>query len=152
MLSSFSLPESFLQPLFGAAELWEMILGSLFFILYIIGQLVGNRAEGKAKPKRKPRKAPPKPKVQVPAGAAKNQEEALRSEVEDFLRRAEAGKQEKKTSPKPRPQRRPQPQAKRKPVEPPPRRVARAEQKPPIASGDVACSVPPASMTSASQC
>ena len=110
-----------LQPLLiAAADLWEMIMGSLFFILYIIVQLVGNRGEAKKKPKRKPRGRLPQAEAPVPVAPPRNQEEALRSEVEEFLRRAE-GKTAKKKPPAP-----PQPQ--RQPVKETPFRLGETKQ------------------------
>ncbi len=102
--------------LLAAADVWEMVIGAIFFILWTVGQLMGGREEAKrkVKPKRPKPQQPVAPQPGEWAGAGKpeaqpaaprNQEEALRSEVEDFLRRAQ-GKpaQPKTTRPKPAPQ------------------------------------------------
>lgn len=96
------------QPIFAVD--WESVIGILFFVLYGVGQLLGNRQEAKAKQKPKPPR-PPQPPRQEPiavdlaepvAAKPRNQEEALRSEIEDFLRRAQG----KPPKPKPEPERR----------------------------------------------
>ena len=99
-----------LQPLF-AADAFETIIGAIFFILWIAAQLMGGRKNAKKKPL--PRPQPPQPVDmaeglpqlrnqgmgnQGPANQPPKQEDALRSEVEDFLRRAQG------LPPKPKPQ------------------------------------------------
>ena len=100
-----------LQPLLAAADVWEIVVGALFFIIWTVGQLLGNRKE--AKQQKKPRRPRPPQPVEVaqrgPQGGAqgvarlgppRKQEDALRSEVEDFLRRAQ-GQPAKKPDNKP---------------------------------------------------
>jgi len=96
-----------LQPLLAAADVWEIVVGALFFIIWTVGQLLGNRKE--AKQQKKPRRPRPPQPVEVaqrgPQGVARlgpprKQEDALRSEVEDFLRRAQ-GQPAKKPDNKP---------------------------------------------------
>lgn len=79
-------------PVLLAADVWEIAVGAIFFILYAVGQLVSAREKAQKKAPR-PRRAPPDkvPQVAAPADKplAQNQEEKLRNEVEQFLRRAE---------------------------------------------------------------
>jgi len=80
-------------PLLAAADVWEMIITAMFIILWVVGQLFGGRKP--AKQKKPPRRPQPADLVEGElAGQGqrpppRNQEEALRSEVEDFLRRAQ---------------------------------------------------------------
>ncbi len=118
-------------PILAAADFWEVVVGILFFVLYGIGQLVSARDQAKKKNLPRPRPlqepgeqglagempAPPRPR---------NQEEALRSEVEDFLRRAQGQPPKREKSVRP-------PLKPRSPERPPRRLVAeqsRAEAKP----------------------
>lgn len=126
--------------LFAAGEVWEMLVGLLFFIMWTVAQLLGGRQEAKAKKKqRRPVELEPieppadwRNEGAAPAPQPRNQEEALRSEVEEFLRRAQ-GKPERAQPQEPhraQPQL-PQPQdARSQPsVMPPPREKPR-RQKP----------------------
>ena len=78
------------------ADIFENVVGILFVIFWVAVQILGGRQEAKKKPK-PPRPRPQQgPPVEVPGGVppqqvAKqpNQEEALRNEVEEFLRRAQ---------------------------------------------------------------
>ena len=100
-------------PLIAAGDLWEMIIGGIFFILWIVGQLLGSREVAKKKaPPRRPKPPQPQPDQRLPVDLAegqrqppRNQEEALRSEVEEFLRRTQ-GKPARKQPPKRKPVRR----------------------------------------------
>jgi len=98
------------QPLL-AADILETVIGALFFILWIAAQLLGGRKEAQ---KKQPRPQQPvdlaedvAPRRNQDLGnlGPRNQEEALRDEVEDFLRRATQGKparvQEKSTRAQP---------------------------------------------------
>ncbi len=118
-----------LQPLL-AADIFETVIGAIFFILWIAAQLFGGRKNAK---KKQPLPRPQQPVDmaeglpqlrnqgmgnqgmgnQGPANQPVNQQEdALRSEVEDFLRRAQ-GKPPKPT---------PQPLRQQKPSRPPERK------------------------------
>lgn len=114
-------------PLIAAGEVWEMVIGAIFFILWIVGQLMGNRNEAKQKKQaRRPR--PPQP-VEAPVAEAQGQgppkqEDALRNEVEEFLRRAQG-----------KPPREKEPAQREQPVrqlreEPPPRRPRPEKKRP----------------------
>jgi len=103
-------------PLLLAADIWQVVFGIIVFVLYSIGQLVNAKEQAKKKPAQ-PRR-PQRPPGQAPQGQAlagqkppaagqNNQEEALRREVEDFLRRAQ-GKPPKRELPA-RPQSKPKP-------------------------------------------
>ena len=106
------------MPLILAAAVWEVVVGVIFFVLYGIGQLLSARESIKKKPVEQKRPARPpakqaaegRPLAPQPVG----QEESLRREVEDFLRRAQGKppQQERASSPprKPKPQRTPPPQ------------------------------------------
>lgn len=87
-----------------AADLIQTIFGVVVFILWAIGQYVGSREEAKRK------KEVGRPREQEPIDLAevaerpvpqrpRNQEDALRSEVEDFLRRAQGKPEEPKPTP-----------------------------------------------------
>jgi len=78
-----------LQPLL-AADLFETIVGVLFFILWIAAQLLGGRKEAQQKKQPRPEPQQPPP-IDLAKGAPppRNQADALRGEVEDFLRRAQ---------------------------------------------------------------
>lgn len=104
------------------ADFLENIVGLLFVIFWVAAQFLGNRQEAKKRPK------PPRPRPQQPppvemagdvpppqAAKPRNQEEALRNEVEEFLRRAQG----KPPRPQPQPVRSEQP-AVRKPQPPRP--------------------------------
>ena len=108
-----------MQPLL-AADGWQTVIGLIIFIFWSALQWLGSREEAKQKPQR-PRPERPQP-VDLAEGAPqpqnqgpRNQEEALRSEVEDFLRRAQ-GK-----PPKSQPASQPtlQPARQQKPPQPP---------------------------------
>lgn len=135
-------------PLFAAGDVWEMLIGVIFFIMWTVAQLLGGRQEAKARKKVRPR--PPKPQEQrddvagfperpvrevrreefaapaPPAEAAplrrepRNQEDALRSEVEEFLRRAQGKSEQPKPVPREQPPRRPAGQQPQRPQQPTP--------------------------------
>jgi len=115
-----------IQPLF-AADGWQALFGIIVFIFWTALQWLGSRNE--AKQQQKPQR--PKPPQPVDRGLVdrgpvdlaegqlppRNQEDALRSEVEDFLRRAQ-GKPERKRPVRPERQRQParqQPQQQEEP-------------------------------------
>ena len=101
-----------LQPLF-AADFIQLVIYGIVFLFWVFGQLLGNK---KNKKQPRPRQQQPQP-VDMAEGLPElrrqgpgnrgpgnpgpvNQEDALRSEVEDFLRRAQG----KPPKPKPTPQ------------------------------------------------
>ena len=127
------------QPLF--ADVFETVLGAIVFILWIAGQLLGGRQEAKRNKNRQRPKPQQRPIGQAQgAPAPGNKEAALRSEVEDFLRRAQ-GKPEQEQPARqqqqlPRPESvRPaqsgpaQPQPERQRSAQPPRRPPRPQQQ-----------------------
>lgn len=85
-----------LQPLL-AADLIQTIFGIIVFVIWIAGQFMGSREQAKRNKKPKPPRqqgpaAPADagvPGVQPPKQGPRNQEDELRSEVEEFLRRAQ---------------------------------------------------------------
>jgi len=107
-------------PLLLAADIWQVVFGIIVFVLYSIGQLVSAREQAKKKPAqpRQPRR-PQVPqggplerqKIERPVAGQGNQEEALRREVEDFLRRAQGKpprqEQPARTQPKLQPRKQP---------------------------------------------
>ncbi len=115
-----------LQPLLAAGGI-EAVFYVIVFIFWIVSQLFGNRKAGKQKKQPQPRPQPVDRGEDFPlfgnnkgqergqANQPPNQEDALRSEVEDFLRRAQG----KPPKPKPQPMRQqkspqpPEPQRKR---------------------------------------
>jgi len=121
------------------ADIFETVIGPLLFILWIAAQLLGSRKEAKQK-KKAPRPQPqpmgmaegaPRLRMQGP----RNQEEALRSEVEDFLRRAQ-GK-----PPKPQPTLEPVAKRLTQSLQPKPSRPklqqAKPQQKRPAAPAEI---------------
>lgn len=82
-------------PVLLAANVWEMVIGIIFFILYIVGQLMSASEKGKKEPARGKRVRPPQPADEKGRGGQAiapqpaGQEAALRQEVEDFLHRAQ---------------------------------------------------------------
>jgi len=95
-------------PLIVAADFWEGIIPIIFFVLWGVGQLLGNRDE--AQPKKRPQR-PPQPldgMAPQPVGGMEGvpgpprQEDALRSEVEEFLRRAQGQPAQAKRPPQER--------------------------------------------------
>lgn len=78
-----------------AFDIPEGLIPIIFVILYTIAQLVGNR-EPKPQAKRAPRPRPDLPKPGREPGGAKpgKLDDALRREVDDFLRRASGGEQQ----------------------------------------------------------
>ena len=85
-------------PLILAANMWEIAIGGILFFFYIAGQLMSLRGEAKPKPvRRQPAPDPPlvepavlldDERIQPPRPPA-DQAESLRSEIEDFVRRAQ---------------------------------------------------------------
>ncbi|MEM8943869.1 MAG: hypothetical protein AAGD11_01705 [Planctomycetota bacterium] len=108
--------------LLAAGDLWEMVIGAIFFIMWTIAQLLGSRQEAKAKKKQKQRPRPqPKPvdmddfAAPAPAGP-RNQEDALRSEVEEFLRRAQGRPEPQKAQTTTKPPQMPPPRDRAQPT------------------------------------
>lgn len=104
------------QPLL-LAEAFGTIISAVVIVFWIISQVMGARqdAKGKQKPEAQPRRQQAQP---VP-GQPRNQGDALRSEVEQFLRRAQ-GKPEPETM-------RPETQQRQMPT--PDRQPQRSQQK-----------------------
>lgn len=134
------MPEIAFQPLL-AADAWQTFFGVVVFILWSLGQWLNARQEQKAKrPEAKPqRPRPPQPqpvqrefddlvKVGEPPRNAgpQNQEEALRNEVEDFLRRAQGKPERPKPASRPEPKVREQETRRRRKKTP--KRVAPVER------------------------
>jgi len=86
-------------PLLLAADFWQVVFGLIVFILYSIGQWVSAKEQAKKKPPKPRRPRRPQPaeeqrhfgeqEPEMLVAGQDNQEDALRSEVEDFLRRAQ---------------------------------------------------------------
>ncbi|MCH2596866.1 MAG: hypothetical protein MKZ95_13870, partial [Pirellulales bacterium] len=83
-----------------AAEWVQIVIGGIVFIFYIAGQLMSLRGEAKAKPKPGRRRPAPAPDIEeqgilleeeheVAPRQPVDQAEALRNEIEDFVRRAQ---------------------------------------------------------------
>ena len=119
-----------------AFDIPEGLIPVIFVVLYTIAQLVGNR-EPKPQAKRVPRQRPelPKPdKAQAGGGGQQgNLEDALRREVDAFLKRASGGGE--------RPEKRP---AKSQPQPAPPRRQPLAETRRPEPTPQPPAAQPPA--------
>ncbi len=87
-----------------AADIIQMIFGIIVFVIWIVGQILGSREQAKRK-QRPQRPRQPRPVAPADQGMAppqqgpRNQEDALRSEVEDFLRRAQGKPAEPKSAP-----------------------------------------------------
>lgn len=117
-----------LQPLF-AADFIQLVIYGIVFIVWILGQVLGGRknAQQKKQPPLRPQQPQPVDMAegvpqpndqrfgdqrmgnQGPRNQPQNQEDALRNEVEDFLRRAQGKppkpRQEKRPRPTPQPER-----------------------------------------------
>ncbi len=138
-----------LHPLLAAGDVWEIAIGAIFFILWTVGQLLGSRNEAKEKQKLpRPRPQQPQPvdmaeglpqlRNQGPGNQGpgnqepRTQEEHLRSEVEDFLRRAQGKPPKPQTRQPPEPVRQQQvPPRSRQPQRPiPAAPVARQAKAP----------------------
>jgi len=105
-------------PLLLAADFWQVVFGLIVFILYSIGQWLNAKEQAKKDPAKPRRPRPPqRPARQEFEGQGLeeqepemlvvgrgNQEDALRDEVKDFLRRAEGKppRQKRQARPKPR--------------------------------------------------
>lgn len=118
-------------PLLLAAEMWEVVIGILFFVLYGVGQLLAGKEEAKRKEKKpaKPRPAPRKKRAApdpFDEGLARRQpvpvereapvppreqtkQQQLRSEVEEFMNRAKGRSQASQPPPQRKTPSRPQP-------------------------------------------
>ncbi len=112
-----------LQPIL-AADLIQMIFGIIVFVIWIVGQILGSREQVKRKQRpqrpRQPRPvAPADQGIPGPRQGPRNQEDALRSEVEEFLRRAQGKPAEPKAAPQ---------QQAPKTIAPPTRRPTESEQ------------------------
>jgi len=104
-----------IQPLF-AADGWQELFGIIVFIFWTALQWLGSRNEAKQQQKpQRPKLPQPVDRGLVDRGPVdlaegqlppRNQEDALRSEVEDFLRRVQ-GKPERKRPARPERQRQP---------------------------------------------
>ncbi|MGI9429931.1 MAG: hypothetical protein ACR2NM_14815 [Bythopirellula sp.] len=118
------------------ADIFENIIGAIFVIFWIAVQILGGRQDAKKKQK-PPRQRPPQRQpadlgqpVNLAGGEPRppgppNQEEALRNEVEEFLRRAQGKPPQPKPVPQPAAVRKPQP-----PRPTPPRKAPVAPVKP----------------------
>ncbi len=114
-------------PLLLAADRWQVVFAIIVFVLYSIGQWVSAREQAKkqpAQPRQARRPQVPqggplkgqglerqRPVGEAPGAGQGNQEEALRREVEDFLRRAQGKpprqEQPARLQPKPQPKKQP---------------------------------------------
>jgi hypothetical protein len=98
-----------IQPILAAG--WEELFGVVAFVItglfWVISHFAGN-AKPKAPPPRRPAGGPPQP--QVPQPNAPQAKDPLQTEIEEFLRQAQA-RREGKAGPTPRPQAKPQPVA-----------------------------------------
>lgn len=121
-----------LQPLL-AADIIQTIFGIIVFIIWIAGQFMGSREQAKRNKKPRPPQQKPVapaeegvPGARPPKPGPRNQEDELRSEVEEFLRRAQG----KPAEPKPVPQQRRTPTPAQMP---PPQREPRQQPSRPTA-------------------
>ncbi|MCG8448572.1 MAG: hypothetical protein MI725_03205, partial [Pirellulales bacterium] len=98
-------------PVIFAADPWDFIIGAIVFFFWLIGQFVGSREEAKPKPRR-PRPQPnPARDVDEPVVVmldeenkpihppVQDQAESLRSEIEEFVRRAQGKPAQQKPAP-----------------------------------------------------
>jgi len=93
-------------PLLLAADFWQVVFGLIVFILYSIGQWVSAREQAKKNPPkpqrpRRPQRGLEEQEPEMLVVEQGNQEDALRSEVEDFLRRAQGKPSRQKRQPLP---------------------------------------------------
>ena len=140
------------QPLFAAADFIQLLIYGIVFLFWVFGQLLGNK-KNKKQPRPRPQQPQPvdmaegMPELRRPGPGNRgpgnrgpgnpgpiNQEDALRSEVEDFLRRAQGKPPKSKPTPQPVRQREPLRPKRKKPLIP----VVAKEKRPTLRSEGVA--------------
>lgn len=129
-------------PVVFAADITQIIFAAVVFVIYIVGHVLSAKDEAKAKPRRnRPPVAPvgdPEEPVLLTVDelekaqrrAPPDQAEALRAEIEDFVRRAQ-GKPPQHQQSRPKPQAARQPVGKRHEQSQQPGRVPQLQQESP---------------------